>query len=64
MIINPGDIYIYGSGNQTGHVQLIIAINKDVITLMTCVTHKNNQFLIFENLYRSLFEIRTMKLNE
>jgi len=64
MIINPGDIYVYGSGNRTGHVQLIIAANKDVIKLMTCVTHKNNQFLIFENLYRSLFEIGTMKLNE
>ena len=64
MIINPGDIYIYESGNQTGHVQLIIAVNKDVIKLMTCVTHKNNQFLIFENLYRSIFEIGTSKLNE
>ena len=63
MIINPGDIFIYGSGNRTGHVQLIIAVNKDVITLTTCVTHKNNQFLIFENLYRSIFEIGTMKLN-
>ena len=63
MTINPGDIYTHGSLNLINHVQLIISVNEDIIKLMTCVTRKNNEYLIFENSYCTMFNIGSIKLN-